>query len=87
MNLKKEQKYIRNFFEQLTDREFIEMLDRCGNNTILPTEEIYHKFLLEGFYSENNKYSIKSGYQISTKHKRYKKYDKNFSEYGQGAVA
>ena len=30
MDLKREQEYIKNFFEELTDKEFMQMLDECG---------------------------------------------------------
>lgn len=87
MDLKKEQEYVKSFFEQLTDTEFVDMLETCGNEIILPTKEIYFKFLSEGLYREESKYNIKSGYQISKKYKTYKKYDKRFWNEGQGAAA
>lgn len=50
MDLKREQEYIKNFFEELTDKEFTQMLDECGNNLILPTKQIYSELVKEGFY-------------------------------------
>lgn len=50
MDLKREQEYIKNFFEELTDKEFMQMLDECGNNLILPTKQIYSELVKEGFY-------------------------------------
>ena len=50
MDLKKEQEYIKNFFEELTDKEFMQMFDECGNNLILPTKQIYSELVKEGFY-------------------------------------
>ena len=50
MDLKKEQEYIKNFFEELTDKEFMQMIDECGNNLILPTKQIYSELVKEGFY-------------------------------------
>lgn len=41
MDLKREQEYIKNFFEELTNKDFMQMLDECGNNLILPTKQIY----------------------------------------------
>ena len=38
VDLRREQEYIKNFFEELTDKEFMQMLDECGNNLILPTK-------------------------------------------------
>lgn len=50
MDLKREQEYIKNFFEELTDKEFMQMLDECGNNLILPTKQIYSELVKQGFY-------------------------------------
>ena len=50
MDLKREQEYIKNFFEELTDKEFMQILDECGNNLILPTKQIYSELVKEGFY-------------------------------------
>lgn len=50
MDLKREREYIKNFFEELTDKEFMQMLDECGNNLILPTKQIYSELVKEGFY-------------------------------------
>ena len=50
MDLKREQEYIKNFFEELTDKEFMQMLDECGNNLILPTKQIYSELVKEGSY-------------------------------------
>lgn len=50
MDLKREQEYIKNFFEELTDKEFMQMLDECGNNLILPTKQIYSELVKEEFY-------------------------------------
>ena len=50
MDLKREQEYIKKFFEELTDKEFMQMLDECGNNLILPTKQIYSELVKEGFY-------------------------------------
>lgn len=49
MDLKREQEYIENFFEELTDKEFMQMLDECGNNLILPTKQIYSGLVKEDF--------------------------------------
>ncbi len=46
MDLKEEQEYIENFFEELTDKEFMQMLDEC---VILPTKQIYSELVMEGF--------------------------------------
>lgn len=51
MDLKKEQEYIENFFEDLTDEEFMQMLRECGNNLILPTKQIYSELVRESFYA------------------------------------
>lgn len=50
MDLKREQEYIKIFFEELTDKEFMQILDECGNNLILPTKQIYSELVKEGFY-------------------------------------
>lgn len=50
MDLKREKEYIKIFFEELTDKEFMQMLDECGNNLILPTKQIYSELVKEGFY-------------------------------------
>lgn len=50
VDLRREQEYIKNFFEELTDKEFMQMLDECGNNLILPTKQIYSELVKEGFY-------------------------------------
>ncbi|EPD59184.1 hypothetical protein HMPREF1215_00792 [Coprococcus sp. HPP0074] len=50
VDLRREQEYIKNFFEELTDKEFMQMLDEYGNNLILPTKQIYSELVKEGFY-------------------------------------
>ena len=50
VDLRREQEYIKNFFEELTYKEFMQMLDECGNNLILPTKQIYSELVKEGFY-------------------------------------
>lgn len=47
MDLEREQEYIKNFFEELTDKEFMQMLDERGNNLILPTKQIYSELVKE----------------------------------------
>lgn len=37
MNLKREQEYIKNYIEKMTDEEFEKVMEECGNEVILPT--------------------------------------------------
>lgn len=87
MDLRKEQEYIAKFFEELTDEEFVTMLEECGNSTILPTQEIHHHLLTEGFYDRDCKYALKTSYQVSKKLKTYEKYDNRCLKVGQGEAA
>ena len=50
MNLKREQEYIKNFIESMSDEEFDKAMAECGNETILPTKDIYTDLKNEGFY-------------------------------------
>ena len=52
MDLKKEQDYIKGFMKALTDEEFMLMLEECGNNIILPTQEIQQYLSKDGYYEE-----------------------------------
>lgn len=87
MDLKKEMEYIENFIGRLTDEEFLSMLEECGNNAILSTQEIQRHFIEEGFYEADFKYVAKSGYQLSRKFQPYEEFDKIDMKYGQGAAA
>lgn len=77
MDLKKEQDYIKGFMKALTDEEFMLMLEECGNNIILPTQEIQQHLSKDGYYEENVRYARKSSYQLSEKLKGYDEYNTN----------
>lgn len=63
MNLKREQEYIKNFIENMTDEEFEKAMAECGNEIILPTEEIYTILKTEGLYdSILYQYTTKTDY-------------------------
>lgn len=63
MDLRKEQEYINDFINGLSDQEFIEMLSECGNDGIMSTTKIHSHFIKEGFYDCDLKYATKSFYQ------------------------
>lgn len=50
MNLKCEQEYIKKFIENMKDEEFEKAMAECGDEIILPTEDIYTSLKNEGFY-------------------------------------
>ena len=51
MNLKEEEKYIKDFISNLTDEEFVEMLNECGHNIKIKEdkEEKYEDYINELF--------------------------------------
>lgn len=87
MDLKKEQEYIENFFEELTDKEFMQMLDECGNNLILPTKQIYSELVMEGFYDQYSKYNKKSSYHMTEQMVKCEKYEEKYLRFEQGVAA
>ena len=87
MDLKREQEYIENFFEELTDKEFMQMLDECGNNLILPTKQIYSVLVREGFYDQYSRYNKKSNYHMTEQMVKYEKYEEKYLRFEQGAAA
>lgn len=86
MNLKREQEYIKNFIENMTDEEFEKAMTECDNEIILPTEEIYTVLKTEGVYdSILYQYTTKTNYVETEKISKWRGF--LIADHGQGAAA
>lgn len=86
MNLNREKEYIKNFIDSMTDEEFTNVMKKCGNETILPTDEIFRAFEDAGFYNIAPKYKVQTGFVVSEKINKYDEYYLSSSN-GQGVAA
>lgn len=86
MNLKREQEYIKNFIDKMSDEEFEKAMRECGNGTILPTEDIYTVLKNEGFYdSILYQYTRKTNYVEPEDISKWRGF--LISDHGQGVAA
>lgn len=86
MNLKREQEYIKKFIENMTDEEFEKAMAECGNEIILPTEDIYTALKNEGFYDSTlYQYTTKTNYVEPEDISRWRSF--LTSDHGQGVAA